>query len=83
MTTMEKVCGIVLRFKGSKLSPEMLQPKATLVEDLMLDSLDFTELLVLSEDAFELEIPMEDMLGLKTLGDVAAYFDKRLSAGAS
>jgi acyl carrier protein len=80
VTTFEQVCQVIMKFKGDKLSPEMLKPEASLTEDLMLDSLDLTELLVLSEDAFNLTIPLEDSNKLKTLGDAATYIDMRLSA---
>lgn len=80
MTTLEKVGQIILKFKKDKISPELLKPAATLTGDLMLDSLDLAELLVLLEDAFKVDIPMEDARKMKTLGEGAQYIDLRLAA---
>ena len=80
MSTLEKLGQIILKFKKDKVAPEALKPTANLVSDLNLDSIDRTELLVLAEDAFNLKISDEDAFKMKTLGDVAAYIDKKLSA---
>lgn len=79
MTTLEQVCQIILKFKKGKIAPESLKPSANLTGDLKLDSLDLTELLVLTEDTFKLKIPLEDGFKMKTLGDVVQYVDERLS----
>ncbi len=80
MTTLEKVGEIILKFKKGKVAPEALKPGALLTKDIGLDSLDLTELWVLTEDAFKLKISLEDAGKMKTLGDVAGYIDKQLSA---
>ena len=46
-----------------------------IAEDLGADSLDVVELLMAIEDEFEVEIPDEDIEGLKTIGDVAEYIE--------
>jgi acyl carrier protein len=79
MTTTEKVCELILELKKKNISPADLKPEALLVDDLNLDSLDFTELMVLAEDAFAIQIPLEDTESLKTIGDAVEYFDKRLA----
>ncbi|MDR7866381.1 MAG: acyl carrier protein [Sporomusaceae bacterium] len=80
MTTLEKLGQIILKFKKDKVAPEALTATANLVSDLDLDSIDRTELLVLAEDAFNLKIFDADAYKMKTLGDVAEYIDKKLSA---
>lgn len=79
MTTMEKVCEIILKLKKKSISRAALKPEALLVDDLMLDSLDFAEMLVLAEDAFSIEIPLDDAVNLTTIGAAVEYFDKRIA----
>ncbi len=45
-------------------------------EDLGADSLDVVEMLMAIEDDFDVEIPDEDIEGLKTIGDVVDYINK-------
>ena len=50
--------------------------------DLGLDSLAMIELLFKVEEAFDLEIPNDDLSKITTVGDVVAYVEERLvSAG--
>lgn len=80
MTTIEKVCEIVLKLKKKDISAADLKPEASLVNDLHLDSLDLAELLVLAEDAFSIEIPLEDAVKLSTIAAAVEYFDMRIAA---
>jgi acyl carrier protein len=79
MTTMEKVCGIILKIKKKDISAADLKLEASLVDDLKLDSLDFAEMLVLAEEAFSIEIPLDDANRLTTIGAAVEYFDKRIA----
>lgn len=81
MTTLEKVRGMILKLKKKDITPADLKPDASLVDDLNLDSLDRSELLVMAEDAFSINIPSEDLKYLKTIGDTVAYLDKRAAKG--
>lgn len=48
-------------------------------EDLGADSVDLVELIMAMEEEFELdEIPEEELLGLKTVGDCVRYLSARL-----
>jgi len=58
---------------------EDLVSEARILEDLGADSLDVVELVMALEQAFDIVVPDEDVENLRTLGDVAAYVDKRLS----
>ena len=51
-------------------------------DDLSLDSMAVIELLYRIEEAFDLQIPDEDLVGLATVGHVVAYVEKRLGKGA-
>ena len=52
-------------------------------DDLGLDSMAVIELLYRIEEAFDLQIPDEDLVGLATVGHVATYVEKRLGKAAS
>ena len=47
------------------------------VDDLNLDSLDMVELMMKMEDEFGVEIPDDDAEGLKNVGDVISYLEKK------
>jgi acyl carrier protein len=80
MTTMEKVCELIMKARKNKLSKDQLKPDAQLAEDLGFDSLGMTELLVLAEDAFSLDIPVEDALKQRTIREICDYIDGCLAA---
>ena len=51
---------------------------ASFEEDLGADSLDTFELIMGLEEAFDLEIPEEDLVDMKTVGDVVTYLQRKL-----
>jgi acyl carrier protein len=51
-------------------------------EDLGLDSLAMLEMVFEVEEAFNLEIPDDDLSKITTVGDVAAYVETRLAGDA-
>lgn len=64
--------------RKTSVDPARLRPAARLV-DLGLDSVTTMELVVDLERAFDLSIPGEDLLELKTVGEVVSYVDRRLA----
>ena len=56
-----------------------LAPEADIVEDLGADSLDIVELVMALEERFEIEVPDEDLEGLRTLGQVENYVLSRVA----
>lgn len=52
-------------------------------EDLGLDSMAVIELLYRIEEAFDIQIPDQDLIGLTTVGHVVTYVEKRLGKTAS
>lgn len=52
-------------------------------EDLGLDSMAVIELLYRIEEAFDLQIPDQDLVGLTTVGHVVTYVEKRLGKAAT
>ena len=57
-----------------------VQLQDDLRKDLGLDSLAMIELLFKIEEAFDLEIPNDDLSQITTVGDVVAYVEKRVGA---
>ena len=52
-------------------------------DDLGLDSMAVIELLYRIEEAFDLQIPDQDLVGLTSVGHVVRYVEKRLGETAS
>ena len=58
-----------------------LQRKPLFKDDLDADSLDLFELVMAFEEAYNVEIPSEDLEKLETVGDVMDYIrDKEIDA---
>ena len=58
-----------------------IQLQNDLRKDLGLDSLAMIELLFKIEEAFDLEIPNDDLSQITTVGDVVAYVEQRVGQG--
>lgn len=71
-TTFERVRDVVV--KQLKVSPDEVNPGASLVDDLRADSLDIVDLTIAIEEAFaddaEFEIRDEDAENIKTIQDI-------------
>ena len=48
-----------------------------MVDDLGADSLDIVDLLMTLEDEFDIEIPDEDVEGVRTVGDLVKYLEDK------
>ena len=46
---------------------------ASLLDDLGADSLDVVELVMSLEDTFDIEVPDEEVEGMRTIGDIEQY----------
>ena len=51
-----------------------------MVDDLGADSLDIVDLVMTLEDEFDIEIPDEDVEGVRTVGDLVNYLQNKLDA---
>ena len=69
----EKVIEILSRFTETDISEITMDSK--LVLDLGLNSFDVVNVVTSFEDEFDIEIPNEDIKGLKTVEDVVKYID--------
>ena len=76
----EKVTSII----GERLGVEnaSLVPEANLLDDLGADSLDVVELVMALEEEFGIEVPDEDVEGIRTIGDIVQYVGSRVEASA-
>ncbi len=63
--------------KHLKIDPAKITDTTNLQEDLGADSLDLVEIIMELENKFGIEIPDEDIFGLKTMNDVIAYIEKK------
>lgn len=59
-----------------------ITPSHAMRDDLGLDSMATIELLFRIEEAFDLQIPDEDLQRLVTVGDVIAYVQERIAPGS-
>lgn len=66
-----------------KRDPATILPTQHLREDLGLDSMAVIELLYRIEEAFDLQIPDQDLAGLTNVGHVITYVEKRLRKSSS
>ena len=48
-----------------------------MVDDLGADSLDIVDLVMTMEDEFDIEIPDEDVEGVRTVGDLVKYLEDK------
>ena len=56
--------------------PEGITPAARIKEDLGADSLDVVELLMSVEDKYGVRVPDEELMGIKTVGDLTNLVNK-------
>ncbi|HWL36750.1 MAG TPA: acyl carrier protein [Frankiaceae bacterium] len=61
---------------------EQIQPGASFVDDLDIDSLSMVEVAVAAEEKFGVRIPDESLAKLKTVGDAVSFISKATSVPA-
>jgi acyl carrier protein len=57
-------------------------PDANILDDLGADSLDVVELVMSLEEEFNIEVPDEEVEGMRTVSDVERYVIKAVGATA-
>lgn len=55
-----------------------INSQTSLTDDLAMDSLEIMELLMALEKKLRITIPAEDITGLKSVGQVAAYLEQKV-----
>lgn len=71
----EKVAAILAEQLDAE--EENITLETNLVEDLGADSLDVVDLVMTLEDEFDMEIPDEDIVDVRTVGDIVKYLEDR------
>jgi len=71
-----KVISIIVRELG--LEESEVTAEKDFIDDLGLDSLDVMTLAMAMEEEFDIEIPDDDVEGIRTVQDVFNYLHKRL-----
>ena len=62
------------------LEPDEINMESSFTDDLGADSVDLVELVMAMEEEFELdEIPEEELMALKTVGDCVRYLGAKLN----
>jgi acyl carrier protein len=62
-----------------QVKPEQVTMEASFSEDLDADSLDLVELVMALEEAFEIEVPEEDLEGIDTVGQAFKMVEAKLT----
>lgn len=75
-TIEERVIAIIEREMG--LDRKEITPEKSFIDDLGLDSLDVMTLAMAIEEDFDIEVPDDDVEGIKTVQDVFDYLHKKL-----
>lgn len=69
----EKVAAILAEQLDAE--EESITLETSLVDDLGADSLDVVDLVMTLEDEFDMEIPDEDVVDVRTVGDIVKYLE--------
>jgi acyl carrier protein len=72
----EKVRSIIKEQLG--VDEEKVTLEASIIDDLGADSLDVVDLVMSLEEEFDVEIPDEDVEGMKTVGDIVKYIEAKI-----
>ena len=73
---LEKIKGIIA--EQLQIAEDVITEKSSIKEDLGADSLDLFELVLALEEAFEVEIPTEDLEQISTVQDVLSYITNKV-----
>ena len=61
-----------------QVAPEQVTPEAKFADDLDADSLDLVELVMALEEAFDIEVPEEELEGITTIGQAYELVTSKL-----
>lgn len=76
MDKLNKMKEIICEFVD--ITPEEVTPETNIRSDLGLNSLELVNLAVAIEEAFDVEIPDREAMGLETVGDAINIIEKYL-----
>lgn len=73
---LERVKNVVAKQLG--VEAEEVNVKASFTDDLGIDSLEIFEIVMSLEEEFEIEIPNEDIEGIKNVEDITNYIERKI-----
>ena len=59
--------------------PDEIKPESTIIDDLGADSLDVYQIAMEIEEEFEIEIPTEEIEGIKTVGEAVELINNAVN----
>ncbi len=62
-----------------QVTPEQVTMEASFSDDLDADSLDLVELVMALEEAFDIEVPEEDLEGIETVGQAYQMVESKMA----
>ncbi|HKA13613.1 MAG TPA: acyl carrier protein [Myxococcota bacterium] len=62
------------------LEPSEIRPEANILDDLGADSLDVVEMVMSLEQAFDIEMPDEEVEAMRTIADLERFVTSALAA---
>lgn len=74
---LERVKGVVAKQLGVEL--DEVNITASFTDDLGVDSLEIFEIVMSLEEEFDIEIPNEDIEGIKTVEDISKYIESKIN----
>ena len=69
----EKLVEVICNYV--EVEPENIRKESRFMEDLGFTSFDFMSMLGELEDEFDIEIDQQDVTGIRTVGEAAAYLE--------
>ena len=73
---LEKLSGLLC--EQLDIEPDEVNENTDIINDLGADSLDVVDLVMTLEDEFDIEIPDEDIEGIRTVGELARYLEEHI-----
>ncbi len=75
----DRVIQHILEASDEDVTPDDVKPETSLRDDLDLSSMQAITLMMDLEDEFDITVEDEELEGLRTVGDVTALLDTKLS----
>ena len=72
---LEKIMDMVAEILN--VDKNIVKPESDMIHDLEADSLDIVQMLIAMENQFDIEFEDEEIAELKTVGDVAAFIERK------
>ncbi len=74
----EKIAKIIIdELKLKDVTPATFDPQLNLIEDLGIDSMELTTIVVILQDEFKIKIDEDDFAQLTTLAKITAYVQNK------